>query len=99
MSGACPKNYQPLHGDVLLPPTPDCDLKIKLKSGDDYFLTSQVGRQLQGLLITHDRPCCTVLAGLVLSLRLGVVPFLLRSRSPKAIKPDAFPTATSPKKP
>lgn len=42
MSGACPRNFQPVHGDVLLPPTKDCDLKIKLQAGDDYFLTSNV---------------------------------------------------------
>jgi hypothetical protein len=43
-TGACPKNYvSPVYGDVLLPPTRDCDHKIKLNAGDDYFLTSHVG--------------------------------------------------------
>jgi hypothetical protein len=42
-TGACPKNYaSPAAGEVLLPPTTDCDLKIKLAAGDDYFLTSHV---------------------------------------------------------
>ena len=42
VSGACPRNFQPVHGDVMLPPTKDCDLKIKLQAGDDFFLTSNV---------------------------------------------------------
>ncbi|KAI8469428.1 MAG: hypothetical protein J3K34DRAFT_423980 [Monoraphidium minutum] len=42
VSGACPRNFQPVHGDELLPVTKDCDLKIKLNAGDDYFLTSNV---------------------------------------------------------
>jgi hypothetical protein len=42
-TGACPRNYaSPAAGEVLLPPTTDCDFKIKLYSGDDYFLTSHV---------------------------------------------------------
>jgi hypothetical protein len=42
VSGACPRNFQPVHGDVLLAPIKDCDMKIKLQAGDDYFLTSNV---------------------------------------------------------
>ncbi len=42
VTGACPKTFTPMTGDVLLPPTPDCSVKINLTAGDDYFLTSQV---------------------------------------------------------
>ncbi|KIY98403.1 hypothetical protein MNEG_9562 [Monoraphidium neglectum] len=45
VSGACPRNFQPVHGDVLLAPIKDCDMKIKLQAGDDYFLTSNVRGQ------------------------------------------------------
>ncbi|GBF92061.1 hypothetical protein Rsub_04408 [Raphidocelis subcapitata] len=47
-TGACPKNYgSPVYGDALLAPTRDCDLKIKLNAGDDYFLTSHVPGECQ----------------------------------------------------
>jgi hypothetical protein len=42
VTGTCPKTFTPLTGDELLPPTPDCDLKINLTTSEDYFLTSQV---------------------------------------------------------
>lgn len=43
VTGACPKNFaSPVAGDVLLPPTQDCDFKVNVTAGDNYFLTSQV---------------------------------------------------------
>jgi hypothetical protein len=41
VTGACPKNFaSPLYGETLLPPTLNCDFKISLKSGDNYFLAA-----------------------------------------------------------